>query len=301
MTAAFAVGGLEQGLLYGIMVVGVFISYRILTIPDLTVDGSFTLGGAVVAAGLVAGLPPWAAMALAWAAGFAAGAVSGVLHARFGMAPLLAGILTMTGLYSVNLRIMGRANVPLLMVETAVSRARERFAAPADLPGGIGTLVLGSCFALAVVLAVAWFLSTETGLALRALGDNEQMAKAAAVDTGSLKILGLGLSNAIVALSGSLVAQYQGFSDVGMGLGTIVAGLASVIIGEAAVRRGGVMRGLVACVAGSAAYRFAVALVLRAGLAPSDLKLFTALLVGLAMIVPQNMASARKLAALARR
>lgn len=300
MAAAFVVSALEQGLLYGIMVAGVYVSYRILNIPDLTVDGSFALGGAVLAAGLTGGLPPWAAMALAWAAGFAAGAVSGVLHARFGMAPLLAGILTMTGLYSVNLRIMGRANVPLLMVETAVSRAREAFAAHTDLPGGIGALVLGSGFMLAVVLALAWFLSTEIGLALRALGDNEQMARAAAVDTGSLKILGLGLSNAIVALSGSLVAQYQGFSDVGMGLGTIVAGLASVIVGEAVVRESSVMGGLVACVAGSAIYRFAIALVLRAGLAPSDLKLFTALLVGLAMVLPQ-VAASRKPAVWARR
>lgn len=293
MAAAFVIGALEQGFLYGIMVAGVYVSYRILNIPDLTVDGSFALGGAVLAAGLMAGLPPWAAMALAWAAGFLAGAVSGILHARFGMAPLLAGILTMTGLYSVNLRIMGRANVPLLMVETAVSRAREAFGALVDLPGGIGALVLGFGFMLAAVLALAWFLSTEVGLALRALGDNEQMARAAAVDTGSLKILGLGLSNAIVALSGSLVAQYQGFSDVGMGLGTIVAGLASVIVGEAVVRRGGVMRGLVACVAGSVIYRLAIALVLRVGLAPSDLKLFTALLVGLSMVLPEIAASRR--------
>ena len=271
---------LEQGLLFGIMVLGVFLSFRVLNVPDLTVDGTFPLGGAVAASLIVAGAPPLAATVAAVAAGMVAGACTGLLHARLRISALLAGILTMTALFSVNLRIMGRPNVPLLRLPTLVEAAERLGAGPQ------AALALFAATALLVGAALYWFLRTEVGLALRATGDNEVMAVSAGIEVGRAKTLGLAISNGLVALSGALTAQYQGFADVNMGIGTIVAGLASVILGEAFVRPRGLAWRLSAAVVGSVAYRAAIAGALELGLNPGDLKLATALLVMVALAIP---------------
>lgn len=288
MSGTFALGVLEQGLVYGIMVLGVYLTFRILNFPDLTVDGSFTLGGAVAASMVVAGHPPLLATCVAALGGLAAGAVTGLLHTRLRVSGLLAGILTMTALYSVNLRVMGRSNVPLLRRETLVTQVAEL------LPSPFATLILLLVSAVVLKLLVDWFLQTEYGLALQATGDNPGMIRSLGVDTDQTTLVGLALSNGLVALSGALVAQYQGFADVGMGIGMIVAGLASVILGQAVVRVRGVFFGTLAALIGSILYRSAAGAALQAGLAPGDLKLITALLVVGALAVPRSLEWARE-------
>lgn len=283
MSGTFALGVLEQGLVYGIMVLGVYLTFRILNFPDLTVDGSFTLGGAVAASMVVAGHPPLLATCVAALGGIAAGAVTGLLHTRLRVSGLLAGILTMTALYSVNLRVMGRSNVPLLRRETVVTQVAEL------LPSPFATLLFLLASAVVLKLLVDWFLQTEYGLALQATGDNPGMIRSLGVDTDQTTLMGLALSNGLVALSGALVAQYQGFADVGMGIGMIVAGLASVILGQAVVRVRGVFFGTLAALIGSILYRSAAGAALQAGLAPGDLKLITALLVVGALAVPRSL------------
>lgn len=271
------VGTLEQGLVYGIMALGVYITYRILNFADLTVDGSFPLGGAVAATVIANGGSPLWGTCLAAFAGMLAGLATGFLNTKLKISGLLSGILTMTALYSVNLRIMGRANIPLLRKRTLVSWFGDRGLAPWAL------------FVMVLMLAkicLDAFLKTELGFALRATGDNEQMIRSCGVDTDTMKLLGLGLSNGLVALSGALVAQYQGFADVGMGLGTVVAGLASVIVGQALVRFDGLGWATTAVIVGSVVYRTAIFAALRLGLAPTDLKLITAVLVILALSGP---------------
>lgn len=271
---------LEQGFLFGIMVLGVFLSFRVLRVPDLTVDGSFPLGGAVAASLIAGGAPPLPATLAALGAGMVAGGCTGLLHARMRMSALLAGILTMTALYSVNLRIMGRPNVPLLRLPTLLDTVAGLGA------GRLAALVLFVVAAAAVGAALYWFLRTEMGLALRATGDNEVMAVSAGIEVGWAKTVGLAIANGLVALSGALAAQYQGFADVNMGLGTIVAGLASVILGEALVRPRRLTSALAAAVLGSVVYRGAIAAALELGLDPGDLKLATALLVMVALAIP---------------
>ncbi|MGB9887386.1 MAG: ABC transporter permease [Moorellales bacterium] len=277
----FLASPLEQGLLYGVMALGVYLSFRALNYPDLTVDGSLTLGAAVAATWVAAGHHPWLGTALAPLAGALAGAVTGVLHTYLRISGLLAGILTMTALYSVNLRVMGRANIPLLRVDTVFDRA-----AGLGL-GSAAPLVLSLALVAVLVALLYWFLETELGLALRATGDNEQMIRSQGVNTDTIKILGLALSNALVALSGACVAQYQHFADIGMGIGTIIAGLASVIIGEVLFGCPNIWRALIAVVGGSFFYRLVIAVVLWLGLQPTDLKLMTAALVALALASPQ--------------
>lgn len=271
------VGTIEQGLIYGVMALGVYITFRILDFPDLTVDGSFPLGAAV-AAKIIAdgGNPLWGSL-LAIVAGCLAGLVTGVLNTKLKISGLLAGILTMTGLYSVNLRIMGRANIPLLRKPTLVSWFGER---------GMAPWVLFLVVLLLTKIFLDVFLTTELGFALRATGDNEQMPRSCGVNTDNMKLLGLALSNGLVALSGALVAQYQGFADVGMGIGTVVAGLASVIIGQALVRFNGLAWATTGVIVGSIVYRVAIFGALRLGLAPTDLKLITAILVVIALSGP---------------
>ena len=281
MTSSIWFGALEQGLLYGIMVLGVYITFRVLDFPDLTVDGSFTLGGAIAARIIMEGLDPWLGTALALVFGLGAGLVTGILHTRLRIAPLLAGILMMIGLYSIILRVMGgKAMLSLLRLDTIYTDV-ARVVASDWAVLGLGVLVAAAAAYLLYV-----FLQTEMGLALRATGDNEQMSRSMGVNTNSSKVMGLALGNGLVALSGAMVAQYQAYSDVGMGIGMIVVGLASVIMGEVVFGNRTLARTLVAVLAGSIIYREVIAGVMRMGLPTSDLKLFTALLVIAAMASP---------------
>jgi putative ABC transport system permease protein len=265
---------LEQGLVYAVMAVGVYLSSRVLDFPDLTVDGSFPMGAAIAARLLIGGIHPLVGTLLAPVAGFFAGAATGILNTKLRISNLLAGILTMTALYSVNLRVMGRANVPLLRTGTVLTVLQEK-----GIPPTISAFLLFCIVVVVVKFMVDVFLRTEFGLALRAIGDNESMIRSLGVNTDSMKIIGIGIANALVALSGALVAQYQGFADIGMGIGTVVAGLASVIIGEAIIPPRSVGMGTLGAITGSVVYRLAVFLALRLGFAPTDLKLVTALLV----------------------
>ena len=271
------------GLLYGLLVLGVFLTFRILNYADLTVDGSLPLGAAVTATLIAGGVNPFLATLVALPFGALAGFVTGVLHTRFSITPLLSGILTMIGLYSINLRIMGRPNVSLLRDDTIF----DVLAA-----GGLSLRVSQTVIALAVilvtVLALYLFLNTELGQALRGTGDNEVMLRSLGVNTDRMKIMGLAVSNALVALSGAMIAQYQGFADINMGIGMIIIGLASVIIGEVVLGVKSIMGRLLAVVIGSVIYRLAIALVLRISFIEyTDLKLFTALLVTIALISPE--------------
>ena len=277
MLLSALIGTLEQGLVYGIMALGVYITYRILHFADLTVDGSFPLGAAVAARFIVDGGCPLVGTVLAMVAGMLAGMTTGFLNTKLKISGLLTGILTMTALYSVNLRIMGGANIPLLRKPTLVSWFGQRGMAP-------WMLFLMALVLIKVLLDL--FLKTEIGFAIRATGDNEQMIRSCGVNTDGMKLIGLGLANCLVALSGALVAQYQGFADVGMGVGTVVAGLASVIAGQALVRLPGLGWGTMGVIIGSLVYRGAIFAALRLGLAPTDLKLITAVLVVLALSGP---------------
>ncbi|MGB4511265.1 MAG: hypothetical protein WBI31_06335, partial [Thermacetogeniaceae bacterium] len=259
-------GTLEQGLLYALMALGVYLTFRVLNYADLTVDGSFTTGGAIAASIIFAGGSPWLATAAAVIGGLLAGLITGLLHTAFRITPLLSGILTMTALYSINLRILGRANVPLLRADTVISR----FNSWLPIDSIYGASLLGLIIVLLAVIGLYIFLKTEIGLALQATGDNEQMIRAQGVNTNHMKLLGLALSNGLVAISGALVAQNQQFADAGMGIGMIVAGLASVIIGEALFGKRTLLQHIIAVVCGSIIYRAVLALVLRLGLAPTD-------------------------------
>lgn len=274
-------GAVEQGLLWSIMVLGVYLTFKVLDYADLTVDGSFTLGAAVAAKMIFSGSNPWLATLVALFAGAGAGIMTGILHTRFKIAPLLSGILSMIALYSINLRIMGRANLSLLRADTIITRLVNM-----GISEDYATLLLGIASAIIVIVVMWLFLNTEIGFAMRATGDNEQMIRSLGVNTNTMKVLGLSISNALVALSGALVAQYQSFSDIGMGIGTIVIGLASVIIGEVLFSTTTMFRILIAVVMGSLIYRVVIAVVLQMGLPPTDLRLFTALIVTIALASP---------------
>ena len=272
---------LQQGLAYALVALGIALTFRVLAFPDLTVDGSFPLGGAVAARLIYDGIDPWLAVVAATLAGFAAGALTGLLNTRLKINSLLAGILMMTILYSVNLRIMGRANIQLLNRPTIFS-----FMENIDTVRYLPVILFFLLVTLIVKVLVDLFLHTEYGMALRATGNNEDMIRSLGVNTDNATVFGLGLSNALVALSGALIAQDQGFSDVGMGIGMIVAGLASIIIGEAMIKPRTVFRLTLAAVVGSILYRFIISLGLRLGLAPTDLKMATGFMVILALGVP---------------
>ncbi|EFK11082.1 amino acid or sugar ABC transport system, permease protein [delta proteobacterium NaphS2] len=272
---------LEQGLGYALVALGIALTFRVLAFPDLTVDGSFPLGGAVCARLIVEGVDPGLASACGMGAGFVAGCLTGVLNTKLKINSLLAGILMMTILYSVNLRIMGRSNIPLL-TEPTIFTPMEQMSVDRAIP----VIIFFLAVVAVVKLACDYFLHTEYGMALRATGDNEQMIRSLGVDTDKATILGLGISNALVALSGTLIAQDQGFADAGMGIGMIVAGLASIIIGEGLLKPKSVFRLTLAAVLGSVVYRLIIVLGLRMGLAPTDLKLATGLMVVLALGIP---------------
>jgi len=273
-----------EGLVFGLVAMGVYLTFRVLSFPDLSVDGTFPLGAAVAAVLIVSGVNPFLATLCAFGSGLGAGSITGLLNTRLRLPALLAGIIMMVALYSVNLRIMGGANVSLLREVTAFDKV-------AGLLGlGSGSIEVSISVALVIAIIVFlilnWFLRTEIGLALRATGDNEQMVRALGSDTNKNILLGCSISNGLVALAGAVVAQGQGFADVGMGIGMIVMGLASVIIGEALIRPRGVARLLLAVVAGAFVYRLFITIALRLGLTPGDLKLITAVLVIIVLAVP---------------
>lgn len=280
ITAMF--GAVESGVIYAIMALGVYLSFRVLDFPDLTVDGSFVTGGAVASIMIVNGSDPFVATIAALFAGFLAGCVTGILHTKGGINPLLSGILMMIALYSINLRIMGKPNVPLLAEETIMTKITNWFASDWSI------LLFMLVVTLLIKFVTDLFLKTEVGLSLRAVGDNEGMVRSFSANTGWMKVLGLGLSNALVAFSGALVAQYNGFNDVGMGIGMIVIGLASVIIGEAVVGHSSIARATLAVVVGAILYRMIVTLALRIEfLDTGDMKLITAIIVIIALVLPK--------------
>jgi len=279
-------GAAEQGLIYGLMALGVYLSFRILSFPDLSVDGTFPLGAAVAGILILRGVNPFLAALAGGGAGLLAGAFTGVLATRLRIPGLLAGVLTMIMLYSLNLRIMGRPNLSLLGKPSVLSGLAQAL----SLPRGYGNLVASGifCFALAVLLLL--FLHTELGGAMRASGQNPDLVQTIGVNPHNLQILGLSISNGLVAFSGALVSQYSGFADVGMGVGTIVAGLASVIVGEILLRPRSLLGAILAAVVGSVVYRLAISVALRYGAAlgftASDLRLLTALVVLGALAAP---------------
>jgi putative ABC transport system permease protein len=274
---------ISEGLVYCFVAIGVFLTFRVLAFPDLTVDGSFVVGGSIAAVMIAAGDNPFLATIAAFAGGLAAGSVTGLLNTKLGIPGLLAGILMMVGLYSVNLLIMGRPNIPLLRSITIFDSVASWFGTERSTVLVIITLAV---IAFLVLMVLNWFLRTELGLALRATGDNEQMVRGLGVDTDKNILLGCAISNGLVALSGALVAQNQQFCDVNMGIGMIVMGLAAVIIGEALIHPRGVASMLLAALVGTFLYRLFITIAFRLGLAPGNLKLITALLVILALAIP---------------
>ena len=275
-------GAVSQGILWGIMVLGVYITYKLLDIADLTVDGSFALGGSVCAVLVVAGVDPLIAVAAAMLAGMLAGAVTGFLHTVFEIPAILAGILTQIALWSVNLRIMGKSNTPLLQSDTIFSRMTEL----TGLSSATASIIVG-----VIVAVLYWFFGTEIGSALRATGNNEHMIRALGVSTAKTKMIALMLSNALVGLSGGLICQSQKYADIGMGTGAIVIGLAAIVIGEVLGRlTPGKLTGfksrLVSAVAGSVVYFLIRAIVLQMGMDANDMKLLSAVIVALALCVP---------------
>lgn len=271
-----------QGLLWAVMALGVYLTFRVLDIADLTVEGSFPLGAATAAALMTTGHSVGFAIFMAAVAGMLAGVVTGFLTTRMKIPALLAGILTMIALYSVNLRIMGKANISLLGVDTLFTMVQDKL----DLTSIQTTFLVGLVATLVIGFAMYWFFGTEIGAAIRATGFNRQMIRAQGVNTDMTIILGLLISNALVAVSGALVGQSNGFADVGMGVGTIVIGLASVIIGEVLFGTRSFKNCIISVVLGSVVYRIVIAAVLQMGMPPNDLKLFTSVLVALALSMP---------------
>lgn len=276
--------GTELGLIYGIAALGVYLTFRVLGFPDLTVDGSFTTGGATAAAAIVAGVPPWLAMLMAFGAGAIAGSLTGILHTKGKIDGLLASIIMMIALYSINLHIMGNSAAKPLLGETTILTPLEENGLLRDNWVGSGVLLVG---VLAVSFVLIWFLHSRTGLALRATGNNSQMATSFRVNTDNQKILGLAISNGLVAVSGAFLAQYQSIADATMGIGLIVIGLASVIVGQAIFGQRRVWQAVLACVAGSILYRWVLQIALGAGLPASDMKLASAVLVVIALLLPR--------------
>lgn len=265
-----------QGLGYAAMGLGIFISLKIFNIPDITTDGSYTLGGVITAVGLMSGMHPLVTLLLAVAGGACAGIATGMIHVRLGVNALLSGILVMTALYSVNLMIMGRSNLPLTDATTVFGGALF-----SDNPM-LNRFIILSLITIACSVFLLWLLRTDIGIFMRATGDNEQMVRANGMDTGKMKIAGLAIANALTALSGYLLVQYQGFADINMGIGIVISGLAAVMIGEALAslfRNNSLTLIIMAVIAGSILFRLSLAVALSFGLNPNYLKLTTALIV----------------------
>ena len=275
------VGTITQGLLWSLLAIGGFITFRVLDIADLTVEGTFPMGAGISAILLTNGVNPFVSVLAAAIGGMLAGAVTGWIHTKLKIPALLAGILTMIALYSINLRVMGKANVSLLRLDTVYTYLEHL-----SVLHTIALLLIGLVVAVATCILLFWFFGTEIGACLRATGVNPQMIRAQGVNTDTMIVLGLLISNGFVAISGALIAQGNGFADVGMGVGTIVIGLASVIIGEVLFGTKSFVRSLLAVVLGSIVYRIVIAIVLYLGMPPNDLKLFTAVLVAIALSLP---------------
>ena len=281
-------GAVSQGVLWGIMVLGVFITFRLLDIPDMTCDGSFALGGAVVAVLIVNfNVDPALAILAGMVAGGIAGAVTGFLTTVFEIPAILAGILTQISLWSINLRVMGKSNTPLLTSSTIFSNIADM----TGLPQSTIAALVGIVLAAIIVIILYWFFGTEIGSALRATGDNEHMIRALGVSTNKTKVIALVLSNALIGLSGGLICESQKYADIGMGTGAIVIGLAAIVIGEVLGRLlpGGLSKfgtRLVSAVVGSVVYFLIRAIVLQLGMDANDMKLLSAIIVALALCIP---------------
>ena len=278
---------LELGLIYSILALGVFLSFRTLNTPDLTVDGSIVTGAAIsaVICTAAADMSPHMqalmcilALAASFVLGMGAGAITALLNTKLKIQPLLAGILVMLGIYSINLRIQGKANVNLNNVPTIYRKADELF-------GGFewSSIIIGVIIAAVIIALMYGFLNTRKGFALRATGDNEEMVRAYGISSDNMKLLGLAVSNGLVGLAGGMLAQYQGYSDVGMGVGMVVIGLASVIIGEVIFGTRSLIRRLIAVALGAVLYRMVIAIALYLGMPPTDLKLVSAIIVTIAL------------------
>lgn len=276
------IGAFEVGLIYGVMALGVYLTFRVLNFPDLTVDGSFTTGAATAAIGLLNGWHPVLATLAGFGTGFLAGMVTGLLHTKGRIDGLLAGILTMIALWSINLRIMDGANVPLLRQDTLFTPLRD-----AGILGSWGSVAVMALAVLLLGLLVVFFLRTDLGLSIRATGDNGQMIAAYGVSTDYTKTLTLALSNGLVGMCGALIGQYQGFADISMGIGLILVGLASVIMGQAVFGQRFLWLAVYAVIIGSVLYRLIIFAALRLGLDPNDMKAITAVLVIIALLVPR--------------
>lgn len=274
---------LAQGTLWGIMALGVYITFRILDIADLSCDGTFALGGCVSAIFITRGVDPLLTLLLALAAGMLAGLATGLLHTKLMIPAILSGILTMIALWSVNIRVMGGPNVSLLGESTVFSTMIDRL----GLDQTLATLVVGVVIGIVVIAAMYWFFGTEIGCAIRATGNNEYMVRALGGNTDTAKVIGLVISNGLISLSGALVAQNQGYGDVKMGTGAIVIGLASIVIGEVIFgKRFNFAYILGSLIGGAMVYRMIISLVLHLGLSTDDMKLFTAIIVALALGIP---------------
>lgn len=282
-------GGATLGIIWAIMALGLYLTYRVLNYADLTVDGSLALGGAISAVYVSAGVEPILAILLATAGGMMAGFVTGILHTKLGIPDLLAGILTQFGLYSINLRIMGKANFGLLNEVTLFTQMKE-LGVPSKWVG----LIVGLVFIIILIVIIYYFFGTEIGCALRATGNNPDMVKAMGANTKTIVVLGLVVGNGLVAMSGGLLAQYQGYADINMGVGTIVIGLAAIMIGEVLFSKRTYIHRLTGVVIGSIVYRIIIAFVLRISLntdfvikiTADDMKLITAIIVVLALVSP---------------
>jgi len=279
--------------MWALTTIGVFITFRVLDFPDLTVDGTLALGAAMSATLIAMGYNPFIAILMAFISGMLAGLITAFLHTKLKIPPLLAGILTMTALYSINLKVMGRANVSINNKDTIYTYFSDMFHMPSRIElfngiylSNVDVLIVAAIFVLILTIILYWFFGTEIGYAVRATGNNPQMIRAQGVNTNTTKLIGLVISNGLVAISGALLAQSQKFADVTMGTGTIVVGLASVIIGEVLFGNPNFKRYLVSIILGSIVYRMVISIVLEFGMDPNDLKLFTAIIIALALALP---------------
>ena len=270
------------GLIWGIMTLGQYITYRILDIADLTVEGTLTFGAAIAATMIYNGMNPYLSLLCAILGGMAAGLCTGLLHTKLGIPALLSGRLTMIALWSVNLRVMGKSNVSLLRMPTVYAPLQKL-----GISNSLSIIIFTGLVCGLLVAVLYWFFGTELGNAIRATGNNIHMVRAQGINDKTMTILGLMLSNGLVALSGALIAQQQAFADIQMGTGSIVIGLASLIIGEVLFGKGNFAKRLIGVILGAVLYRIIIALVLKLGMKPNDLKLFTAITVSIALVLPR--------------
>ncbi|MDD4343807.1 MAG: ABC transporter permease [Eubacteriales bacterium] len=278
MSFAAFMGAIELGMIYSILALGVFLSFRTLNTPDLTVDGSIVTGAAASAMICSIGGNPLIALLVAFILGSLAGVVTALLNTKLKIQPLLSGILVMLGIYSINLRIMGnRSNIALTKNETIYKMAKD------FLPSSYSSLIVGTFLLILISILMFFFLKTRLGFALRATGDNEDMVRASGINSDHMKIMGLSLSNGLVGLSGGMLAQYQSYADIGMGVGMVVIGLASVIIGEAVFGAKSLFKRLIAVGMGAILYRLIIAIALNFGMPANDLKLVSAIIVTFAL------------------